>query len=89
VGERNDRGDHDALRDVITAYGLPMAIYTDRAHWAFNPPQASGPINRRRLTQVGRALERLGIEHIPAYSPQAVRTSRSVGSCAATPAGED
>ena len=24
-----------------------------------------------RLTQVGRALERLGIEHIPAYSPQA------------------
>jgi hypothetical protein len=48
-----------------------MAVYTDRAHWAFNTPQASGPINRRLLTQVGRALERLGIEHIPAYSPQA------------------
>jgi len=60
-----------ALRDVITAHGLPMAVYTDRAHWAFNTPQANGPINRRRLTQVGRALERLGIEHIPAYSPQA------------------
>jgi len=60
-----------ALRDVITTHGLPMAIYTDRAHWAFNTPKANGPINRRQLTQVGRALERLGIEHIPAYSPQA------------------
>jgi transposase len=60
-----------ALRDVITAHGLPMAVYTDRAHWAFNTPQANGPVNRRLLTQVGRALERLGIEHIPAYSPQA------------------
>jgi transposase len=60
-----------ALRDVITTHGLPMAIYTDRAHWAFNTPQANGPVNRRQLTQVGRALERLGIEHIPAYSPQA------------------
>jgi transposase len=64
-----------ALRDVITVHGLPMAIYTDRAHWAFNTPQAHGPVNRRQLTQVGRALERLGIEHIPAYSPQARRRS--------------
>lgn len=60
-----------ALRDVIAAHGLPMAIYTDRAHWAFNTPQANGPVDRRQLTQVGRALDRLGIEHIPAYSPQA------------------
>jgi transposase len=60
-----------ALREVITAYGLPMAIYTDRAHWAFHTPQAQGPVDRRQLTQVGRALDRLGIEHIPAYSPQA------------------
>jgi transposase len=60
-----------ALRDVITTHGLPMAVYTDRAHWAFNTPHATGPITRRLLTQVGRALARLGIEHIPAYSPQA------------------
>lgn len=60
-----------ALRDVILAHGLPMAVYTDRAHWAFNTPHAKGPVNRRQLTQVGRALDRLGIEHIPAYSPQA------------------
>jgi transposase len=60
-----------ALREVLTTHGLPMAVYTDRAHWAFHTPHANGPVNRRQLTQVGRALERLGIEHIPAYSPQA------------------
>jgi transposase len=60
-----------AVREVITTHGLPMAVYTDRAHWAFHRPQANGPVNRRQLTQVGRALDRLGIEHIPAYSPQA------------------
>jgi len=60
-----------AVRDVVVAYGLPMALYTDRAHWAFHTPQAKGPVDRARLTQVGRALARLGIEHIPAYSPQA------------------
>jgi hypothetical protein len=60
-----------ALREVITTHGLPMAVDTDRAHWAFHTPRAKGPIQRRLPTQVGRALERLGIEHIPAYSPQA------------------
>lgn len=30
-----------------------------------------GPIDKTHLTQVCRALARLGIEHIPAYSPQA------------------
>jgi hypothetical protein len=60
-----------ALRETITTYGLPMALYSDRAHWAFHTPDAKGPVNRQQLTQVGRALARLGIEHIPAYSPQA------------------
>jgi transposase len=59
------------LREVITRHGLPMALYTDRAHWAFHTPHAKGPVDRARVTQVGRALARLGIEHIPAYSPQA------------------
>jgi hypothetical protein len=60
-----------ALRAVIRAHGLPMALYTDRAHWAFNTPQAKGPVDKTQLTQLGRALKRLGVEHIPAYSPQA------------------
>ena len=48
-----------------------MALYTDRAHWAFHTPSARGPVDKTQRTQVGRALARLGIEHIPSYSPQA------------------
>lgn len=60
-----------ALAAVFQVQGLPMALYTDRAHWAFHTPTAKGPVDKTHLTQVGRALAQLGIEHIPAYSPQA------------------
>lgn len=60
-----------ALDAVFRAHGLPMALYTDRAHWAFHTATAKGPVDKRHLTQVGRALAHLGVEHIPAYSPQA------------------
>ncbi len=60
-----------ALQTVFTAWGLPIALYTDRAGWAFHTPKAGGPIDRTHPTQVGHALARLGIEHIGAYSPQA------------------
>lgn len=60
-----------ALAHVLRAYGLPRALYTDRAGWAFHTPKAGGPVDREHLTHVGRALARLGIAHIGAYSPQA------------------
>ncbi len=60
-----------ALAEVVATWGLPLALYTDRAGWAFHTPQAGGPVNRDRLTHIGRALARLGIDHIGAYSPQA------------------
>ncbi len=60
-----------ALAHVIRAEGVPMALYTDRAGWAFFTPKATGPIDPTRVTQVGRALRQLGITHMPAYSPQA------------------
>ena len=59
-----------ALAEVIQTSGLPIALYTDRAHWAFHTPTAGAKVDRGCLTQVGRALARLGIEHIPSYSPQ-------------------
>jgi len=58
-----------ALGDVFRSAGLPIALYTDRASWAFLTPKAGGKVDREQLTQVGRALARLGIEHIPSYSP--------------------
>lgn len=60
-----------ALWYVFERYGLPLSLYTDQAGWAFVKKLPGGGIDKTRLTQVGRALETLGIEHIPAYSPQA------------------
>jgi len=60
-----------SLAAVVRSEGLPMALYTDRAHRAFHTPTAKGPGDKTRVTQVGRALARLGIEHIQSYSPQA------------------
>jgi transposase len=60
-----------ALLDVFTSKGLPSSLYTDRGSHYFHTPQADGPVDKNRLTQVGRALKQLGIEHIPAYSPEA------------------
>jgi len=67
-----------ALRAVLEREGVPMALYTDRAHWAVHTPVAGGGPDRRRLTQVGRALARLGIEHILGYSPAARGRSERV-----------
>jgi transposase len=60
-----------ALRDVLETYGIPGALYTDRAGWAVHTPTSGTAPDRTKLTQVGRALTRLGIEHILGWSPQA------------------
>jgi transposase len=60
-----------ALRHVCTTYGLPGALYTDRARWAVYTPTSGSAPDRTKPTQVGRALARLGIEHILGHSPQA------------------
>ena len=60
-----------ALREVLTTCGLPGALYTDRAGWAVSTPTSGSAPDRTKLTQVGRALGRLGIEHILGFSPQA------------------
>ncbi len=59
------------LRAVIEKQGLFCALYSDRASHFWHTPKAGEPVDRQRLTQVGRALRELGIQMIPAYSPQA------------------
>jgi len=59
------------LLETFTAHGLCCALYTDRGSHYFHTPAAGGKVDKERLTQVGRALAQLGIEHIPAYSPEA------------------
>ena len=60
-----------ALHAVVALHGVPQALYTDRARWAAYTPKSGGPVDGDYPTQVGRALARLGVEHILAYSPQA------------------
>jgi transposase len=69
-----------ALWAVIQTKGLFCALYSDRAGHFFLTPKAGEPVDKYRLTQVGRALRELGIQMIPAYSPQARgRSERSFG----------
>ena len=59
------------LREVVARHGLFCSLYTDRGSHYFRTPEAGGRVSRTALTQVGRALAQLGIEHIAAYSPEA------------------
>lgn len=60
-----------ACLEVFSGKGMPSSIYTDRGSHYFFTPKAGEKVDARIKTQVGRALEQLGIEHIPAYSPEA------------------
>jgi transposase len=59
------------LREVIGRHGLFCSLYTDRGSHYFFTPKAGEKVSKTQLTQVGRALAHLGIEHIAAYSPEA------------------
>jgi transposase len=63
------------LQTMIAMHGVPLSLYRDRhsifqrndAYWTL-AEQLAG---KQSPTQLGRALQELGIEQIPAYSPQA------------------
>jgi hypothetical protein len=71
VDEEGTASTFQGLRAVVAEHGLFCALYTDRGSHYFDTPKAGGKVSRTALTQVGRALQQLGIEHIAAYSPQA------------------
>ena len=60
------------LRRWIEAYGLPRALYTDWKNvYVRGPSQAERVTGAEPLTQFGRMCATLGIQIIPASSPQA------------------
>lgn len=80
VEEEGTASTFQGLLDVFIAQGLPASLYTDRGSHYFYTPKAGEAVDKTRLTQVGRALKTLGVEHIPAYSPQARgRSERAFG----------
>ena len=69
-----------ALREVLERKGLFCALYSDRGSHFWLTPKAGNKVDPHRLTQVGRALRDLGVQMIPAYSPQARgRSERNFG----------
>lgn len=80
VEEESTRTVMAGLREVIRTQGLFCALYSDRGSHFFVTPKAGEKVDKHRLTQVGRAMKELGVQMIPAYSPQARgRSERSFG----------
>lgn len=69
-----------ALREVVEHRGIFCSLYSDRGSHFWLTPKEGEIVDRQRLTQIGRALRDVGIEMIPAYSPQARgRSERAFG----------
>lgn len=64
----------DSFRRYIQQYGIPLALYADQ-HTTYRSPAeptvAEQLAGVKPMSQFGRALAELGVELIPAYSPQA------------------
>jgi transposase len=68
------------LKEVIERKGVFCALYSDRGSHFWLTPKVGGKVDYHRRTQVGRALQELGVQMIPAYSPEARgRSERSFG----------
>lgn len=71
VEEEGTLSSFRGVQEAIAARGLFCALYTDRGSHYWTTPEAGGKVDKVNLTQFGAAMKRLGIEMIPAYSPEA------------------
>ena len=71
VEEEGTMSSFTGVGDVIRSKGLFCSLYADRGSHYWHTPEAGGKVDKSNPTQFGRALIQLGIELIPAYSPEA------------------
>jgi hypothetical protein len=71
VPEEGTMSTFRALGEVIAANGLFCSFYTDRGSHYWHTAKAGGKVDKDNPTQVGRALDQLGIKAIAGYSPEA------------------
>lgn len=71
VDEEGTSSSFAGVKEVILSHGLFCSFYSDRGSHYWHTPEAGGKVDKKNLTQFGRAMHRLGIEMIPAYSPEA------------------
>jgi len=71
VLEEGTDSSFQGVKEVIESHGLFCSLYTDRGSHYWLTPESGGKVDKVNLTQFGRAMHQLGIEMIPAYSPEA------------------
>ena len=69
--EEGTQSSFEGVREVIESRGLFCSLYTDRGSHYWTTPEVGGKVDKENPTQFGRAMKQLGIEMIPAYSPEA------------------
>lgn len=80
VAEEGTASSFRGVAETIAEQGLFCSIYTDRGSHYWTTPEAGGKVDKLHRTQFGRAMAQLGIEMIPAYSPEARgRSERAFG----------
>ncbi|MGH9575793.1 MAG: ISNCY family transposase [Terriglobales bacterium] len=80
IEEEGTASSFRGVREVIEVHGLFSSLYTDRGSHYWLTAEAGGKVDKTQLTQFGRALDKLGIEMIAAYSPEARgRSERAFG----------
>jgi len=78
VSEEGTASSFQGVKEVIIKHGLFCSLYTDRGSHYWYTPKVGGKVSKTQLTQFGRAMANLGIEMIPAYSPEARGRSERV-----------
>ncbi len=71
VPEEGTASSMAGIKAVLQTKGIPSSFYSDRGAHYWSTPTAGGKVDKVNLTQFGKAMQRLGIEMIAAYSPQA------------------
>jgi hypothetical protein len=78
VDEEDTMSSFAGVAEVITQFGLFNSLYTDRGSHYWHTAKAGGKVDLDNPTQFRRAMSQLGIEMIPAYSPEARGRSERV-----------
>lgn len=71
VEQEGTQSSFQGVLETIEKKGLFSSFYCDRGSHYWHTPKAGEKVDKRTLTQFGRAMSHLGIEMIAAYSPQA------------------
>ncbi len=80
VEEEGTASSFRGVRETIEGHGLFASLYTDRGSHYWLTPETGGKVDKTRPAQFGRAMGRLGIQMIAAYSPEARgRSERAFG----------